>query len=255
MRTLFFLLAALLISPVLKSQTHPGGGDINLDDNRMNFDYSWEEWQDRKNKHWQGLDIGINSLIYEDGTDVPPAGFKGMQLDYGRSFYFGVNIYEQGIPIVGEYFKGVVGIGLDYYNFQLKGNDLMVSEGDSMTLRTDTVFGYRNNNMKNSWVTVPLLLGVNTSQYNSSSFHIAAGVILGYRLTGKQKIKFWDGEICNTIRRKSNMHQNPWRATATVRIGYGNFHLFGNYSLTDYWAEGEAPKARVMVVGIKVIPW
>ena len=226
---------------------------------------SYDEYKKRKNRHWQGLDIGINGLSYADGTDVPPAGYQFVQLDYGRSYYFGLNLFEGDIyQINGELIKILMGVGFDFNNFQLRGSSLMVNRNDSLVERADTLRNFKgssNNNMKNAHITVPLLLAFNTSPKNTTSFHIAFGAIFSYRISGKQKVvyKYNDqsesGDLKEEVLRKSRMFQNPWRINATLRLGYGNFHVFGNYNLLHYWENGQAPSARLWTIGVKVLPW
>ncbi|MGB0404461.1 MAG: outer membrane beta-barrel protein [Salibacteraceae bacterium] len=239
-------------------QKKPQSGDVVVEDKEnSNFYYeSYSDYQERKNKHWQGLDIGINGLSFADGDgDVPPTGYEFLQVDYARSFYFGVNLFEVGLQLNGELIKVVTGLGFDFNNIQLKKNYLMVSQADTMAGIEDVNRSFKNNNMKNSHITIPLLLAFNTSPKNSTSWHFAAGMIFSYRLNGKQKVQFNENNIKNTITRKSRMHQNPFRATATVRLGYGNLHVFGNYTLTEYWESGEGPSANLWSIGIKVLPW
>lgn len=248
------ILSIFFLSSVLFSfGQRPEAGDQVIGDKSP--DLSWETWTQRKNKHWQGFDIGINTLIFEDGSDTPPAGYESLRIDYGRSFYFGLNLGEKDIQLYGEFVKIVTGIGFDFYNFQLRGNDVMYKRNDSLMFEADSIHSFKNNNLKNSHITVPLLLAFNTSPKNSTSFHIAIGAIFSYRLSGKQKIQYNIGEQCHTYMVKSEMLQNPWKAAATLRLGYSNFHVFANYALTDFWITNSGPKAKSLVVGLKVLPW
>ena len=258
MRIVCTVFLALLISfQSFSQEKEPESGDKVVDENeKMDIDYGWEDYIHRKNKHWQGFDVGINTIIYEDGgTDTPPPGYQDLRLDYGRSFYFGLNLFEKDIQLSGEYVKIITGLGFDFYNFQMRSNSIMYVNNDSLAFLTDSTNNFKNNNMKNGHITVPLLLAFNTSPKNSSSFHIALGVIFSYRLSGKQKMVYNIGEQKHIDLVKSEMLQNPWKIASTLRLGYANFHVFANYALTDYWVSGAAPSARSMVVGLKVIPW
>ncbi|MCB0480524.1 MAG: outer membrane beta-barrel protein [Flavobacteriales bacterium] len=254
MKNIVFLIAALLIAPFAFSQNPTAGDKVEDTNLKKDLDYDFDDWQQRKNKHWQGFDIGINTLMY-DGNDSPPPGYESLRLDYGRSFYFGLNLFEGDAQIAGEYFKIVSGLGFDFYNFQLRSSDIMYQQNDSLMFYTDSVHSFKNNNMKSGHITAPLLLAFNTSPKNSTSFHIAFGAIFSYRLSGKQKTKYDLGEQKHQYLVKSEMLQNPWKIAATLRLGYGNFHVFANYALTDFWVAGAAPSARSMVIGLKVIPW
>jgi hypothetical protein len=223
--------------------------------NKVDFYDSYNDWQERKNKHWQGFDMGVNGLVWEEGSDVPPPGYEYLRIDVGKSFNFMLNLFEVGIPIKEEYVKIVTGLGFEWNNLHIKGNSYMYSFGDTLTELPETRWSFKKNNMKSGHLTVPLLLGFNTGEYNNSSWHLAFGVIGSLRLSGKQKVEWEQGGNTHVLKIKSRMHQNPWRVQATVRAGYANFHLFANYALTDYWLEGEGPRARLWSIGLKLIPW
>ncbi|MDB9725134.1 PorT family protein [Salibacteraceae bacterium] len=248
------LLSCFLAAELTAQEQPPNAGDKIITDDK-NRDFSWEEWKERSNKHWQGLDIGINMLLFDDGTEIPPANYDALTPNIGKSFYFGLNLFEKDITLHGEYIKFISGLGFDFYNFQLSKNAVLFTQGDTLTASIDSVHTFSKNNLKSSFVTIPLLLAFNTNVKHSKAFHFAAGVILGYRLSGKQKIEYTTGNIETTLERKAQMHQNPWKVAATVRLGYANYHLFGNYALTNFFNNGEAPKAKSVVLGIKILPW
>jgi hypothetical protein len=248
-------LFTILFSIGLKAQDEkPDAGDKIITEEKKR-DFSWEEWKDRSNKHWQGLDLGINMLLFEDGTEIPPTKYNALTPDIGKSFYFGLNLIEKDITLHGEYIKFITGLGFDFYNFHLDKNAILYTRGDTLAAALDSVNTFTKNNLKSSYVTIPLLLAFNTNVKHSKAFHFATGVILGYRITGKQKIQYNTGNVETAIERKAQMHQNPWKVAATVRLGYANYHLFGNYALTNFFLKGEAPEAKSIVLGIKILPW
>jgi hypothetical protein len=106
-----------------------------------------------------------------------------------------------------------------------------------------------------SFVNVPLLLEFNTSDKPHKSFHIAAGVIGGYKLTSRTKREYEiDGAAVKEIK-KDDYNINPFRLDATVRVGYGDFTLFGTYSLTTLFERNKGPELYPFSVGIRIMPF
>jgi hypothetical protein len=49
---------------------------------------------------------------------------------------------------------------------------------------------------------------------------------------------------------KDKKYINNTRVTATMRVGYGNVTLFGSYTLTDLFKEGQGPRVKPFSVGL-----
>lgn len=233
--------------------TIPNAGDRIITDEKKR-DFNFDDWKQRSNRHWKGLDLGINMLLYENGTK-PPASYNFLAPNTGRSFYFGINALEKDITINGEYIKFITGLGFDFYNFHLSENAILRSQNDSLMGLVDTTNAFSKNNVQSSFITVPLLLAFNTNVKHSKAFHFATGVILGYRLCGNQKVEYSTNGMETTIEQKWPMHQQPFSAALTLRFGYANYHIFGNYGLINFFKNGEAPEANSLVIGVKVLPW
>ncbi|MFT6441687.1 MAG: hypothetical protein ACJASM_001224 [Salibacteraceae bacterium] len=253
--TTTLVLLTILLSLGLNAQNEkPNAGDKIITDEKKR-DFSWEDWKERSNKHWRGLDVGINMLLFDDGSEIPEAKYNVLTPDIGKSFYFGLNVLEKDITLNGEYIKFITGFGFDFYNFHLDKNAILLSQRDTLASVIDTINTFTKNNLKSAHLTVPLLIAFNTNVKHSKAFHFATGLILSYRLSGKQKIEYDDGNVETALERKGQMHQNPWKVAATFRIGYANYHVFGNYALTNFFVSGQGPQATSVVFGIKMLPW
>jgi len=53
-----------------------------------------------------------------------------------------------------------------------------------------------------------------------------------------------------TVKENSKSYFNTTRLAATARVGYGNFSLFGAYSLTGIFKDGIAPDIKGMQIGL-----
>lgn len=90
---------------------------------------------------------------------------------------------------------------------------------------------------------------------NKRSFKVALGVKVGTLVGAVVKGKNLENRNGNTVlsytaKEKSKRFFNQNRLSATARIGYGSFSLFGSYALTPLFKEGQAPTIRPLTVGL-----
>jgi len=90
---------------------------------------------------------------------------------------------------------------------------------------------------------------------DGKSFKAALGVKVGTMLAAWAKGKNLEDRNNNSVneflmKEKSKRFFNTNRISATARLGYGHFTLFGSYSLTPLFKEGVGPKMNAMSVGL-----
>jgi hypothetical protein len=90
---------------------------------------------------------------------------------------------------------------------------------------------------------------------NKHSFKMALGVKVGTLLSAHVKgkdLQSRSGSTVNEYKMKEHSKQffNKNRVSATGRVGYGNFSLFGSYQVTSLFNEGVAPKINPLSVGL-----
>ena len=92
---------------------------------------------------------------------------------------------------------------------------------------------------------------------NSRSFKAAIGAKVGTLLAASIKGKELEDRNGNTLndyrmKEKSKRYFNTTRLSATARLGYGNFSLFGSYQVTPLFKEGVAAEIRPFSVGLNL---
>lgn len=90
---------------------------------------------------------------------------------------------------------------------------------------------------------------------DGKSVKAAIGVKVGTMLAAWAKGKNLEDRNDNSVndylmKEKSKRFFNTNRISATARLGYGHFTLFGSYSLTSLFKEGVGPKLNAMSVGL-----
>jgi len=112
-----------------------------------------------------------------------------------------------------------------------------------------------------------------------NSFHVGVGVVLGVRMWSWQKKYYnelnkeytltqydpateqyedrWTRTSPNYNKTKSydDYHLQPFKADATLRIGWGYVNLFATYNLITMFRADKGPELHQMAAGITLLGW
>jgi hypothetical protein len=209
--------------------------------------------EDSDFEFWDGMDLGVNGLMTYDNKFTMPAGLEHMELNYVKSYVFGWNMWQKNIHIYRNNVNLGTGIGLSWYHYNLRGS-YSLQPNVNYTFAIADSLNYSKNRLNACYVNVPLFLEFNTNNSDADkSFHFAAGAQFGYNVFKnklKQKYEF-DGE---TYKRKikDDFNVNPFKIDLITRIGYGDFTIFGTYSLTTLFEKGKGPSLYPFTAGISL---
>jgi hypothetical protein len=230
--------------------THPNE-DFNLDSE----DDSEDESPKRKRKsdaHWAGVDLGFTVLMNENfNTDFATTPY--WKNDPARSTVWNLNLLEHkfnfGTPFVGL----TTGLGFSFTSVAFRDGYIINSSTDSLFAAVDTVNTYSKNKLKASYLTIPLLLEFNISTNSDKNFYLAAGVVGGVRMTSKIKR---NGELADgkefEEREKGTYSLNPFKLDAALRVGYGSFGIFANYSLLPLFESEKTVEVYPLTFGLSL---
>jgi hypothetical protein len=153
--------------------------------------------------------------------------------------------------------KIVTGFGIDYHSYQLSNKTNLNPDTSYTYGRLDSTnnFEYKKNRLRNTYLQIPLLIELNSSNNPAKSFHIAFGVIGQYLIASRTKQILEQNNFEIEKIRKDNYNMSPFAAKAHVNFGYRGFTVFGEYSLTTLFQAGKGPELYPFSVGIRVIPF
>ena len=230
--------------------THPNE-DFDLDSE----DDSEDESPKRKRKsdaHWAGVDLGFTMLMNDNfNTDFATTPY--WKNDPARSIVWNLNLLEHkfnfGTPFVGL----TTGLGFSFTSVAFRDGYIINSSTDSLFAAVDTVNTYSKNKLKASYLTIPLLLEFNTNTNSDKNFYLAAGVVGGVRMTSKIKRngEFADGKEFEE-REKGTYSLSPFKLDAALRMGYGSFGVFANYSLLPLFESGKTVEVYPLTFGLSL---
>lgn len=183
---------------------------------------------------WSGIDFGFNGYMTKSGQTEMAPGFERFNYNLGKSTYLGFNLFERSMRIYKHNVVLLTGLGIDYNNYRFDTEEYAYGKLDTATGKYPTQ-DYITNRLKTFYATMPLMLGLDFSKPGKKGLHVAAGVVGGVRFASYTKEKF----TLEGVKVKKNSHDdfnlNPFRLNAQARVGYGDFTLFANYSLTTMY--------------------
>jgi hypothetical protein len=231
-----------------------GKYDVHLTEN--------EDERSKREKHadnsdfefWQGIDFGVNGLLTADNKVELPAGFDFLELNYAKSYFFSWNVFQKNIHIYRNNINLGTGVGFSWYHYNFRNPYTLTPDVEYQSATYDSVIKYSRNRLGLTYVNVPLFLEFNTNNNDAkNSFHIAGGMEFGYNIFNNQlKQKYeMDGHKIKT-KQKDDYNINPFRFDMIGRIGYGNFTIFGKYSLSTLFEKGKGPAVYPFTAGFNL---
>jgi len=198
--------------------------------------------------HWAGFSVGMNFLTNEtQGLSFPNA--KYWEIDPARSYSYGLNIAEKKFRLIGKTVGITTGVGFTFNSYGFKNNYVLTTNQDSVFAVSDTLVNFTKNKLKATYLNIPLLLEF--ASKNEGGFYFATGVVGGLRLGSKTKRegkdqfgKSFDSKI------KDDFYLNTLTLDATVRMGYDDFGIYANYSLTPMFVSGKTSTIYPFSVGV-----
>lgn len=203
-------------------------------------------------KFWSGLDLHVNALVDINNSTDPPSGYNFLELNYPRSIGVSWNIVQKNIHVYKNYVNIVTGLGLDWSIYGFRNNVTLRHDTNWVAATTDTI-DYKRNRLRAMYVQAPIMIEFNTNPDANRSFHIGAGVLLGYNIFDnklKQKYELGGQDHKNIVRDDFNV--NPVRYGLTARVGYGDYSLFANYNLSTFFEKDRGPKMYPVQAGVHI---
>lgn len=208
-------------------------------------------------KHWKGFSMGVNGYLSPSGTIEVSRQYSYMDLNYGRSFNFQFNLIERQFNLVQNYVKIVTGFGFDYHLYQFARKTNLTPDSSFTWGRIDSTgqYSYQKNKLRCTYLQVPLLLEFNTSNDPDKTFHVAVGVVGQYLIASRTKQELTENNNEFTRVRKDWYNLSPFGAKAHVNLGYKNWTVFGEYSLTTLFQPQKGPELYPFTAGIRLVPF
>jgi len=222
------------------------------DDEKNSKKYSKKDSIKNYNKqfeNWSGWELGVNGLMNYDNTIDMASNAQFLELNYSKSYQFGLNLGQKNFHIYKNYINIVTGIGFDFNHYEFKNSGTLNPNADYLSASTDSI-SYKKNRLNVSYLKAPLMLEINTSKNPKKNFHIAGGIEFAYKIHSVLKQKYEIDNVKHKTKTRDDFNIEPFRYSAVARIGYNNITVFANYGLNRLFQKNKGPQVYPFTLGV-----
>jgi hypothetical protein len=203
---------------------------------------------------WQKAPSGMTVSGYSPGIDIYgmyniPFGKSKLSLGFGFGFS-SHNLRSDAVPIKAD----------SNGHYSLTGNTIF----QKIPPINNKEIKYDVNKLSLTYFEIPLELRFRKENKNKKAFKFSIGGKIGYLINSHTKYKGiqYLGDVNDPNLGVTNVkykvykidNLDPLQYSATVRIGYGMFNIFGSYSLSTIFKKDKGPQMFPISVGISVTP-
>jgi hypothetical protein len=212
----------------------------------------------KRKKDWSKLDLSqrtADHLMIQFGYagwgNAPDSfNIKGFSRTFNIYFFFDFPFKSN------PHFSAGLGLGFGSDNIFFKETSIDLKSGTAVNIRRDTVTQYKKLKLNTGFVEIPLELRYSANPENmNKGFKFAVGAKVGLIVDGKVKAKIdrdVNGNAGYIYKEKETKYFQGTRVVGTMRVGYGNFSIFGTYTLTNFFKEGSGPTVRPFSIGLSL---
>jgi hypothetical protein len=201
---------------------------------------------------WAGIDgfqIGAIGLFTKSGGRAF-ADRPDLAPNTARCSMLGFTPFGKEAEIFKDRLRLAAGLGFQFESYAFDKNVRLTDEPSLQGIE-DTIRDYRKNTLNANYVTLPVVLQFNTKRNLEKSFHIAVGVLAGYRISSNMTYKWSEEGRRQRERLRNDYALEPYRLSAIAQVGIGNAMIWAQYDLTMKFTATDAIPA---VVGAKGTP-
>ncbi len=242
----------------------------------------WCKIKKRKfNGHWAGFELGINGYLTKDFNMKFNPEDEYMDVDMGKGYQVNMNFYEQNIALSKNQEWGMLtGIGLQWNNYRFRRSTSLNPDSAYLIGYIDQGISVRKSKLAVAYLQIPLLFEwQNQTLRKRNSFHVSMGVVLGVRLWSWQK-KYYNelnkdytlsqydpsteqyetawgrtSPNYNKTHTYDDYHLQPFKADASLRVGWGFINLFATYNMITMFRKDKGPELNQFAAGITLLGW
>jgi hypothetical protein len=214
------------------------------------------------NTNWWIMDLGFanfrdntnyaaaQGMGYFKTVNGSPVNQNSFTLNTGKSSNVNIWFFMQKLNITRHVLNLKYGLGLEMYNFRYDHN-LSYRNSPAAYVFNDTI-DFSKNKLYAGYLTVPLMLHVNTTPTSHRGFSFSAGLSAGYLVGSHAK-------QISPERGKQKYHGDlglrPWRLAGITELGLGPVRLYGSYSFDALHKKTTGVSQFPYAVGIRLSNW
>ena len=233
-----------------------------------NYNVIWTNRSAKKNKttstNWLIFDLGFAN--YRDLTNYSyaqagsylkimrpgdPAVNEGTTtLNTGKSSNVNIWLFMQRVSLSKNVLNLKYGLGLEMYNFRYDSRISFRNAPAPMAFNDSISF--TKNKLYSGYVTVPLMININTKPNSHRGLIMSVGMSAGYLLASRNKQVSGDR---GKQKYRGDLALEPWRLAAIGEIGLGPVRLYGSYSINQLQKTYTRMEQYPYTIGIRFSSW
>jgi hypothetical protein len=182
---------------------------------------------------WCGIDgfqIGAIGLFTKSGNRAF-ADRPDLSLNTTRCSMLGFTPFGKEAEIIKDRLRLAAGLGFQFESYAFDKN-VRITDEPSLQGIEDTIRDYRKNTLNANYVTLPVVLQFNTKRNLDKSFHVAVGVIAGYRISSNMTYKWSEDARRQRERLRNDYALEPYRLSGIAQVGIGSAMIWAQYDMT-----------------------
>ncbi|MBI2283927.1 MAG: hypothetical protein HYU71_09480 [Bacteroidetes bacterium] len=252
---------------VIIKKKNAGTYSEDTEKKRGSLEYSIERRTRRRSNistNWWIMDLGFANM--RDQTDYTAAQAGGYfrtlraadgqvtqnsyKLINGKSSNVNIWFFMQKVNLYKHVVNLKYGLGLEMYNFRYDTR-LSYRKDPTPYVFNDSI-SFTKNKLYVEYLTIPVMLNINTTPDSRRGFSFSAGVSAGYLTNSRNKQV--SGER-GKEKIKGNFNFENWRVALIGEMGLGPVRLYGSYSLNRLQKEVTRVEQYPYTVGIRFSNW
>jgi len=204
---------------------------------------------------WSGFELGVNGWMNTDNTFNLDTVNSAWALNYGKSVAVNINFWELHGKIYRNNIYLTTGLGSEINNYRFDQNVQLIKDTVPVTAKIENDINYDKSKLTIGYLNAPLYLtfASNPIGKKDKRLTVSPGITAGWRFTSYNKRKVEENGENIKSRTKDDFNLSPFRVNASLRVGYGSFILFANYSLTDLFQKNEGPDLTAFSAGVRIV--
>ncbi|MFN6242991.1 MAG: outer membrane beta-barrel protein [Bacteroidota bacterium] len=189
---------------------------------------------------WWVLDLGFSgytdqsnyALARTIGFVAPNVGKDQLKLNMAASRNVNLWILMQRVNLVKHRLNLKYGVGLEMNNYRFEQENIQFQKNPTAIYLG--MVEYNKVKLAADYITVPMMLNLNTSPEKSNGLRLSAGVSAGFLYSSRFKTK--EGGDIDKIR--SDFDLEPFKFSWVGELGLGPITLYTSFAINNMWNKG-----------------
>ena len=189
---------------------------------------------------WWVLDLGFSgytdqsnyALARTIGFVAPNVGKDQLKLNMAASRNVNLWILMQRVNLVKHMLNLKYGVGLEMNNYRFEQENIQFQKNPTAIYLG--MVEYNKVKLAADYITVPMMLNLNTSPEKSNGLRLSAGVSAGFLYSSRFKTK--EGGDIDKLR--SDFDLEPFKLSWVGELGLGPITLYSSFAMNNMWNKG-----------------